>query len=122
MRIFKATKETPCAASIDFLFLCVRRGCPLTGTIFSSGFLSTDRYWNDSLRRKIGASGGISLARNDYLLQKRKNHRKMPDQQPAWLLQIRFFPCREEGVKLTMARNSCPKVAFALSHVELNAI
>ena len=33
-----------------------------------------------------------------------------------------FSLCREEGVKLTMAPNSCPKVAFALSHVELNAI
>jgi hypothetical protein len=33
-----------------------------------------------------------------------------------------FSLCREEGVKLTMARNSCPKVAFALSHVELNPI
>ena len=76
----------------------------------------------------MGASGGISLARNLYAealfegvasvyrlrmpindrhvalvanesvtsdarlpLLKRKNHRKMPDQQHAWLLQIRVF-------------------------------
>jgi hypothetical protein len=62
----QTAKNLPRAASVDFLF--VRRECSLAGTIFSSGFIvnQPDLLENDSLRPEIGASGGISLARNLY--------------------------------------------------------
>jgi hypothetical protein len=49
MRISRRTKDLPCAASVDFLF--VRRECSLAGTIFSSEFVVVQPDTGYFLRR-----------------------------------------------------------------------
>ena len=65
MRIFETVKN--CLARRRSIFYLLDANALLKEQFFRLGcWLSNRSYWNDSLRPKIGASGGISLARNLY--------------------------------------------------------